>query len=273
MMRHQTSLALGLATLFVLPASLPGSQEPGDLEERLEATVEAIEYLAGIDTRMKAGETNVVSDLLEVTEMAWKDHQLRDETLVLLRVEVAALQQAWDEMTVGTARLFPLPAPTDQGSSAPTHVGLNAEDIRLIKDQSSSTPKTVKPVSDDPATLEDIEKNEVYTADALRHGRLLTRAGRFGEAAPLLEKLEEVPEASYWLARCYEGLDREGEAIELLEALVDAGLPDPTTGEDASPETRSLARRARYDLDLLTLRRDLERRSQKNQAKPEESSK
>ena len=53
----------------------------------------------------------------------------------------------------------------------------------------------------------------------LRQGRLFFRAGRYAEALTVLEAVEHVPESSYWLARCYERLQRFDEAIELYRHL------------------------------------------------------
>ena len=62
MMRHQYSLVLGMATLFVLPGTLPGRQEPATLEQRLEATVEALAHLGGIEVTVQKRVGDPIAD-------------------------------------------------------------------------------------------------------------------------------------------------------------------------------------------------------------------
>ena len=263
MLRHHSTLALGLAAVFVLPASLPGGQEPMDLEERLEATVAALEHLGGIERRIHAGDRGVLAELLNVTETPMLDAQSRDESLVLLRSEVAALQERWDELSLGaspfTPGAQPLPLPTDGGQplAGPTHVGLDTTAHADIHDQVRARANGDEGETTRPDALRTYEQTEGYSADSLRQGRLLARAERWDEALTLLAPHDADPEVRFWIARCYEGLGRDGEAIEVLRALVAAGQPDAETGAEAPADARALARRAGYDLKFLELRREL----------------
>lgn len=262
MLRHQSTLTLGLAALFVLPASLPGSQEPVDLEERLEATLAALAHLGGIERRVHSG-ADVWLDLIGVTEAPSADAMQRDETLVLLRSEVAGLHQRWDELSTGspfTPGMGPLPAPTDGGSATPaTHVGLESSTYRDLDAQTQPRIGVTNPdAARNGQDLRSFEEDAAFSADSQRQGRLLARSARWSEALQLLLPHAEDAEARYWISRCYEGLQRYGEAIDLLEDLVAAGQPDEANGVDPSPDARSLARRATYDLRFLQLRRELE---------------
>ena len=275
MMRHQYSLMLGLATLFVLPGTLPGAQEPTSLEQRLEVTIEALERLGGIERRIHAGEEGVLQELLRLTEPPLADPIQRDATLAMLRTEVATLQQRWDELSSLGSPLRPgtgaMPAPTDEGSAAQdasAHTGLDGSAYAnagpLIQPHVVvSNPDAARVGSE----LRSYESSEGFTADARRMGRLLARTKRWDEALELLLAYRSEPDVQYWIARCYEGLNRRGEAIELLQALVAAGQPDPETGAEAQPDARSLARRATYDLRFLELRRELKLDSNKETGK------
>ncbi len=265
MMRHQTSLALGLATLFVLPASLPGAQEPINLEERLEATIAAIEHLGGIDRRLHAGHEGLLSELLRATETPSADPVRRDATLTLLRAEVSALRQRWDEMSISGSPLRPgsnpLPLPTDGGDGSvgtPTHIGLDPSSYTRVHTETQPRVQVTDPDALRGAEeLRSYENEEDYSADAVRQGQLLTRAKRWNEALEILLPHEAAPEVRYWIARCYGGLGRDFEAIVLLQDLMNAGEANAETGEDAPIEAQALARRATYDLNFLELRREL----------------
>ena len=269
MMRHQSSLALGLAALFVLPASLPGAQEPMDLEARREATVAALEHLGGIERRIQAGDQDLQGELLLATEPSIPDARQRDEALTLLRGEVALLQQRWDELSSSGSPLTPgtrpLPAPTDGGAPAhlPMHVGLRPSMHAQIREQ-------LQTGADHPqgptGALRDYEGRDGYSADLMRQGRLLVRAERWSEALEALEPSRDEAEVRYWIARCYGGLGRTGEAIELLQDLVQAGQPDEETEAEASAAAQDLARRAAYDLRFLELRRELADRRRTKEA-------
>jgi tetratricopeptide (TPR) repeat protein len=269
MMRHHSSLALGLATLFVLPASLPGAQEPMDLEARLEATVAALEHLGGIERRIQAGDHSILGELLLATEAPLPDAQQRDEALTLFRGEVAELQQRWDELTSGgspfTSATRPMPAPTDGGArpNPLIHVGLQPSMYAEIRAQ--ILPQGTRPASSI-LGLRDYEEQDGYSADSLRQGRLLVRAERWSEALEALEPSQDDAEARYWIARCYEGLGRTGEAIELLQGLIDAGKPNVETEAEAPAPAKALARRAAYDMKFLELRRELADRRRTKEA-------
>lgn len=274
MMRHQYSLSLGLATLFVLPGTLPGGQEPATLEQRLEATIEALERLAGIDRRVHAGEGSALLDLLRRTEPALPDPVRRDATLTLLRTQVASLQQRWDEISTsgsplstlspGTKLLPTQAAGASLDGGAPEHTGLDLSAYAGIGARTERHGVTSLSGSTRVGgNLHSFEDSEEFTADARRMGRLLARTKRWDEALVLLLPYRSEPDAQYWLARCYEGQDRRGEAVELLQGLISAGEPDSETGAEAQPEARSLARRASYDLRFLELRRDLKLKTKK----------
>lgn len=279
MMRHHSSLALGLAMVAVLPTAAPGGQEPADLEGRLEATVAALEHLAGVERRLQAGDDSVLPELLQSTEPPITDAEQRDERLALLRVEVAGLHERWDEL--GAVPLgpapgnAPLPRPTDGATKAgaspnlppshtgPSHTGLTPVDRAAIERslEVADAPRDREPVTSDGdgSGLRDYVEDEGYSADSLRQGRLLARAERWDEALELLRRHEDDPEARFWMARCHEGRGRLGEAIDLLDELVAAGTPSEEEGAPPpSPEARALARRASHDLKFLQLRRQLE---------------
>lgn len=265
MMRHHSSVALGLAALFVLPASLPGGQDPISLADRLEATIAAIEQIGGIEPQIHSGDRGALTELLLLTEAPIPGAQRRDESLSLLRTEVAALQQRWDELTT-TGSPFrqgtqAMPAPTDGHvtTSPGNHTGLAPGALAQTLLQARPARPQAAPTGE---ALQQFEKDEAYSADSLRQGRLLVRAERWQDALALLEPLTAEAEARYWIACCYEGLGRTGEAIELLRTLVAAGQPDPNTQVEVTGEARNLARRANYNLKFLELRRELDDRRQ-----------
>jgi hypothetical protein len=270
----------------VVPEALPGAQEPVDLQERLEATVAALEHLGGLDRRIQAGSEGVLEELIAATEPAIEDTVWADGKLTLLRREVAALQQRWDELASsgfsvstsgGTTPLdiSQLPQPQDGVGAQPatsynTHVGLDAAAREAIRRQ--STPHGAGSQASDAKTGEEHEDTQAfekgeYSADTLREGRLLARAERWSEAIELLTPHATQPEARYWIARCKEGLGQRAEAIDLYQALVKAGEPDAETGVEASAAARTLARRAGYDLRFLELKRELDGRNAKGKDK------
>lgn len=87
-----------------------------------------------------------------------------------------------------------------------------------------------------------------FSADRVRQGHALYRAGRFGEALAALELAGDAAEPAYWRARCLERLDRADEALAAYEAIV--------AREDAG----AFAERARNDLEFLTWKREFARR-------------
>lgn len=278
MMRHHSTLALGLAVLFVVPTALPSSQEPINLRERLEATLAALKHLGGLDHRIQAGGEGVIEELVSATEPAIEDGMWADEQLTLLRTEVAALQQRWDELSTsgfsvtpavgGTMALhtFQLPLPGDGGPSPrsefETHVGLDSAARTAIRGLVSPRVATAEAVDGDPADPDPTRpfEEDEYSADTLREGRLLARSRRWTEAYALLKPHADQPEVRYWIARCHEGLGQRAQAIDIYQALLQAGQPDKETGTEASAEARTLARRAGYDLRFLELKRELDGR-------------
>ena len=81
---------------------------------------------------------------------------------------------------------------------------------------------------------------EGYNADTVRQGRLLFRANRFTDAIEALSTMEDDPEAKYWIARAYEALGNEHEAMVRYRQLV-----NETGGAEY------IARRAQHDLSFL----------------------
>ena len=289
MLRHHSSLALGLAALFVLPATLPGEQDGLDLKARLEATVTAIGRLGGLEERLRAGDDSVIDELLLLTEAPDRGAEERDQQLSMLRTQLAALQQRWDELSSSGSPLRSVPSqasvvsevtpgavPMDPDSAGseplgPGHTGLDASAReQLIQALQSRKPSHSK--DGDSSSSADVadgvrsfEEDKNYSADPLREGRLLARSQRWEEALTFLEPLQDDPEARYWTARCYESLGRTGEAIELLEGLVALGQADPDSQEQPSAALRTLARRAGYDLEFLNLRRELSDRRKRQE--------
>lgn len=84
--------------------------------------------------------------------------------------------------------------------------------------------------------------------ELVRQGKLLSLDGRHAEAAELLAPHLDDPEARYWLARSFKHMGRRAEAFALWSALAE----DESSG--------AFGARAKRDLELLRLDRELERR-------------
>jgi hypothetical protein len=262
MMKNHQALCLGLATLLVVPAVGSRGQDDLDLLGRLSRTVQAIEELAGIQSKIAAGDRSGIDSILAATEKATLGPEERDEYLARLREDVSHLRMTYDKAVAAdparAAKHFP--SPTDDGSRRDAFpiatTGLDPEARQTLSGTLGPLDRNGNSVSRSRSKngpqragqRRSLESDPLFTADAVRQGRLLVRARRYSEAAEILRPHVEDVGGRYWLGRATSELGFLTEAVELLESV------------KADPEAGSYASRAELDLRFLTVRRDLERR-------------
>jgi len=268
MMKNHHALCLGLATLLVVPAVGGRGQDGLDLVGRLSRTIQAIEELAGIQTQLSTGDRDGVNNILAATEKATLEPEQRDQYLAQLRKDVSSLRMTYDKAVAAdpSHAARPIPAPTDGTQPALLPIattGLDPATRRALTGTLGpldrrgtqglpSRPENTAARADQKRSL---EPDPGFTADAVRQGRLLVRAGRHAEAAEILAPYVGNVGGRYWLGRATAELGFLPEAIELLESV------------KTDPDAGSFASRAELDLRFLLVRRDLESRGVSKKSK------
>lgn len=265
MLRFQTAIASGLASLLVVPAFL-GQGQISSLQDALSGTRRALEVLKGLEQRLQSEPATALGLILAATELPRGEEAQRDRQLEELRSEVNLLQMELDSMQSPVLGLdgavqSALGAGLAPGTSTPRPpapagitTGLD-DDLRALL---SEAPGTRAPVRNEgaatrtPAPRSEPERTAegtgAYTADPLRHGITCYRAGRYAEAYELLAPLSDAS-ALYWQARTLERLERLDEAVERMErALAKGGEAGAAAGFEK--------RRAETDLEFLRWKRD-----------------
>ncbi|HVS18482.1 MAG TPA: tetratricopeptide repeat protein [Planctomycetota bacterium] len=252
-----------LAAVFVIPAVGLQGRAPDSLADALQRTLAALDGLAQLEVRVRAGEPAAIEAVLAATEPPLEPELRDDATLVALRGEVVALEAALDAVHAGAATHLPGHvgrAPLDGYEDVPPPVattGLDEATRRLLGDLQPGLAPALPPASGAQAPAKPAGaqarrfESEGYAADALRLAKAYYKQGRWNEALELLEGRERTAAETYWRARCLEKLGRDGEAVGAYEAVV----ADPNAGENAQ--------RARQDLEFLRWRLDFETRRAK----------
>lgn len=222
-----------VATLLVVPAVTLQSRESAGLEQALKDTVRALEYLTGL-TAKPAHDTTPLADIARhVTELPLSDARERDDLLVRVRADVSRLQMVYDEL----AKLPP--GAGEPGVVPQITTGLSsASHTSPTSAIGSPTNAATHAIASAPAREE-----AGFSADPLRQGQALYRAGRYEECIRWLEARRADPNAEYWIARSLEKLERIDSAIESYRKVAD--------DKNAGP----LAVRAKNDLEFLEWRR------------------
>lgn len=222
-----------VATLLVVPAVTLQSRESAGLEQALKDTVRALEYLSGLAAR-PANDAAPLADIARhVTELPLSDARERDELLVRMRTDVSRLQMVYDEL----AKLPP--SASEPGVVPSITTGL------AVATHAAPTSAGVPPASAATHAMSSVPVREEagFSADPLRQGQALYRAGRFEECIRWLEARRADPNAEYWIARSLEKLERTDQAIESYRKVAD--------DKNAGP----IAVRAKNDLEFLEWRR------------------
>jgi hypothetical protein len=218
MMKWGFALNAGLGALLV--ASAMGVQKPGsqDLELSLDRVTRGLEELSGMRARIERSEVGAIADVIARTDAPGTDARADAEHLAQLRFEVSRLQMDWDAL----AATLP-----DQSTQA--------------KKPGATASPSAAAGTDGAATAFEAPG---FSADPLKQGEALFRAGKYQAAIDVLRTLPDDARCQYWNARALEQLGKTSEAIALyttVSARKDAGW----AGE-----------RARTDLELLLWKRD-----------------
>jgi len=277
MMKYTYVTNLAIATVLVIPA-VAIQEDAGSLGlgGALQGTIDALDELVRIQDGFKEGDVSALDRILKATEGPILDPRGRDEFLVALREEVNGLQMHVDRAGAGVGVVMPYLPTKAQGELAgmgpalppggpgalsstqttpsvpvtypmvgpgapPVTSGLTDEMRRALQSRQLPIDQLSPTVLNDPGKQRTFEKAG-FSADLKRQGRLYFRAERYAEALTLLEQSPEDPEAIYWIARCFEKLGREDEAIEKYRAVIDSGVS-------------SFARRAQHDVEFLEWKR------------------
>ena len=253
MMKFHYLLGLAASALMVVPSiGVRDQQGEQSLERALARTLAAIDELAGVQEQIARGDPAGIASILSATERAAGEPRQRDEFLATLREEVSGLQMVLDEARAGT---------TPSILSYSSH-GLGADPLRSTGPRHpDGTTSPLGPSGDWRSSLSlggtprgptnsvgGSREQDGFSADPMREGKLLVRAGRYEDAIGALMPIQEQPQASYWIARSLQSLGRDNEAGELLRRLV----ADESAGIHG--------RRAQRDLDFLDVKAKLQQR-------------
>jgi hypothetical protein len=221
MMKWGFALNATLGALLV--ASAIGVQKPGaqDLDLSLDRVGRGLEELAGLRARIERGDRAAIDEVIKRSEAPGTDPHADADRLGQLRFEVSRLQMDWDALAA-TLPVKTAPGPKSDGKPATTAV----------------------PGKGGPATT--AFEAPGFSADPLRQGEALFRAGKYAESITVLRTQPDDPRCQYWNARALEQLGRIDEAVAIyttVSARKDAGW----AGE-----------RARTDLELIQWKREMD---------------
>lgn len=273
MLKHIATVNFALAGVFVLPG-LAGTQDSTQgLSAQLDATIASIDYLGEIVKRVESKDQDAIQLLLGATEPRRQNELQSEARLVSLRGDVSRLQLTLDRMLQEAGvdpRIPGIPGPGDRkrndnqrvartpdtwtpGSLAPT-IGLDADtagNLKTVLPPLQRVDPSSQRKGDEPVALEDSD----FSADRVRQGKLLFRAGRYPESIQLLQLEKDNHEARYWLAQSLRAMDRGPEASDILRLLA------------ATPDAAAFARYAASDLEFMEFERQLAARKAGNGAK------
>lgn len=221
MMKWGFALNAGLGALLVASAVGGGNSKSQDLDLSLDRAARGLEELAGLRTRLEHGDRAAIGDVLARSEAPSPDPRTDDERLAQLRFEVSRLQMDWDAIAAT------LPVKTGGAPKAGTPAALPAS-----------------PGTKGATGAQTAFEAPGFSADPLREGEALFRAGKYTESLAVLKTQPDDARCQYWSARALEQLGRVDEALAIYTAVAarkDAGW----AGE-----------RARTDIELLQWKKD-----------------
>ncbi len=244
MMKHQTTLATGLAALLVLPSMAISKDELQTLEEALAGTVRSLEVLAGLEARVVTAPREAAPLVIGATEAPFLPDEARDERLGSLRREVSLLQMELDAIEtpaaaapregMGSSTGGALPSAVSHPIPVPT-TGLNQSVRDLIKRSSLSPDERAQAMAPAKSVATAPVQAEAFDpADALSHAKANYHAGKYEDALVLLAGREDMS-SLYWKSRCLTQLDRMDEAIATLTKIV-AAAGDTYEGRRAATD-------------------------------------
>lgn len=237
-----------------------GSPQGQSVQDSLDDTVSALRTLGKIQQQLADGDASGIELIMAATEAPIPDAQQRDEFLVSLRSEVGRLHMSLDQ-TFLTGPTMPVsqevvpPTPPSDGAQHTTRAPTTGINPSLREALGAKKPPLgqLSPTAVNSRTKARAFESPGFSADLVYQGRLYYRAGRYPEAITLLGATDE-PEATYWLARCLENLERDAEAIEHYRTVVN------------HPNAGAFADRAGRDLKFLEWKQDfIERRKARDE--------
>ncbi|MFT5284036.1 MAG: TolA-binding protein [Planctomycetota bacterium] len=221
MLKFVGILGSALASVVIVPAATLGDSRHDSpvqsLEVALTQTVEALDLLAGIQTRANEGRPVTSGTVREISEPPIAGDEERDQKLQLLRTQVGLLQQELDilEFRMGDVRSgasFKSKNPLDQDRTLVTH-GLDATALSDLRDLKRPMAPAAEPESP--------TEHTGYSASALLQGQACYRAGQYERGVELLENEDSIA-GQYWYGRCLERAGRLEEATEVYRAVSEA---------------------------------------------------
>ncbi len=237
-----------LCTLFAVPVVTMQGVNLDSLSSALNATMAALEELAGLEQSSKQGNPSLIGRITELSEPPALDPTRRDALLEDLRREVGELQMRVDGQLGATKQSAAEGGPSVlERPSAPTQ-GLS-ESMRAALGGADHNPHTGVSGAGSTGSANSgagsaAFEPQGYAADPLRLAITCFRAGNYSKG--LLALGDRSDQASrFWRARCLDRLGRSGEAkAEFEKVAADATGPE-------------LAERAREELDFLRWRLEL----------------
>jgi tetratricopeptide (TPR) repeat protein len=267
---------LGLAGTVLVPAVVLEQDPAGGLTDALANTTATIQSLERLHSSLIKGDHSQVAATIKATEAPTGDAQLRDERLSYLRDEVSRLRMRWESLeeamsahsskqatpvapqldSVPTLPINAAPFSAPLAQASPSQLvtiephdlittGLS-EATRANIIQRLST-KEVGPQSSGQAQRTAFEPSG-FSANAVRHGRALYKAGRYLDAIALLTASGDQDGAHFWLACSLEKLGRFDDAITAYDVVIET----VTDTKDAQ--------HAKRNRDFLIWKRDFDAR-------------
>jgi tetratricopeptide (TPR) repeat protein len=262
MLKLQSALASGLATLLVTPALL----NPDDmlaLETTLERTQHALIVLSGIKESVERGVPGAIELAAAATEPPILDAPARDERLFALRSEVNLLQAELDgidgkTLAGGAAALagtVPIAGvPGENEGEPPLFTGLDDAARRALAllpsaEPSAATGARASASGSAPQPRTRTPEHPGYSADPLLQARACFKAERFDDALKLLRSLPEGSEPLWWAGRTLDRLGRLDEAVKTFRKLLER-FPDSAEAPRARTELEFLEWKLEFDRKL-----------------------
>lgn len=245
-----------LATVFVVPGVALQGRAPDSLSDMLQQTLSALDALAQLEVRVRAGEPGAIEAVQAATEAPLAPELRDDAALLELRGAVASLEAALDQAHAGSSTHVPghtgvrVDEEFAQQPPAVATTGLSGAELARLSDLHPRGAPAANPAGaaqGGQAQRSNAARSfeaEGYTADSVRLARAYYKQGRWNDALILLEGRDHSAAGTYWRARCLEKLGRDAEALKAYESVV---------GDPAAGETAELARK---DMEFLRWRMD-----------------
>lgn len=254
MMRHGSTIGVGLGLLVVLPG-LAAPQGADELKRALGETVRALEVLGGLEQSLPKLPADhameIVRSATEAPQGNLLDERARDERLQELRKSVSRLQMAHDELArVANPASNDTSAPVSTQALAEGTVNVTTGIDESLRSRLTQTPSTPPLRSANAGALPSASSKPFGTEvpgtsdDLVRQGQALYRAEKYQDVLVVLRGIEGDPRAKYWSARALERLGRFDDAIALYKLVA------------ADPKADYLAARAKSDVEFLEWKRD-----------------